>query len=198
MEGCNMNESIQAMIQKNLIIYTKYIDIDTLSSIVDLDNPITIPKGKLVVADDEAFFLLSGIFRGFYLDNEGNDITHHFIFENQSYASDFLTTDKPQVCSYEALEECIALSINTKKVRDSIQTNNRLLWLYVHMLEEAMKRKIIRETSFVNKTATERYIDFKYMYPGIEKRVNQIHIASYLGITPVSLSRIRRVIREEN
>ena len=79
-----------------------------------------------------------------------------------------------------------------------MQINNQLLWLYVQKLEEAMKHKIIREMSLVNKNATERYIDFKQIYPGIEKRVNQIHIASYLGITPVSLSRIRRVIREEN
>lgn len=193
-----MDVSIQARIQDNIIKYTKYIDIDTLGSIVDVNHPITIPKGKLIVAEEEAFFLLTGIFRGFYLDKEGNDITHHFVFENHYYASNFLTTDKPQVCSYEALEDCIVLAINTRKLRESMQINNQLLWLYVQNLEEAMKHKIIREMSLVNKNATERYIDFKQMYPGIEKRVNQIHIASYLGITPVSLSRIRRVIREEN
>lgn len=193
-----MDETIKAKIQKNLMKYTKCIDIDTLSSIVDINNPIMISRGKLVVAEDEAFFLLSGIFRGFYLDKEGNDITHHFVFENHYYASNFLTTDKPQVCSYEALEDCVILSINTKKLRESMQINNQLLWLYVQKLEEALKNKINREMSLISRTATERYIDFKQMYPGIEKRVNQIHIASYLGITPVSLSRIRRVIREEN
>ena len=66
------------------------------------------------------------------------------------------------------------------------------------VLEQSMNKKILRENSLISKSATERYLDLKNEYPGIEKRVNQTHIASYLGITPVSLSRIRRVIREEN
>ena len=55
-----------------------------------------------------------------------------------------------------------------------------------------------RESEFQIKSATERYIDFKKEFPNLEKRVNQSYISSYLGITAVSLSRIRRTIREEN
>lgn len=55
-----------------------------------------------------------------------------------------------------------------------------------------------RESGFQIKSATERYIDFKKEFPNLEKRVNQSYISSYLGITAVSLSRIRRTIREEN
>jgi CRP-like cAMP-binding protein len=43
----------------------------------------------------------------------------------------------------------------------------------------------------------ERYVNFKRDYPDIENRVNQYHVASYLGIAPESLSRIRRSLREE-
>lgn len=191
-----MVDMTQELIQKNLKEFTKHLDLETIHKIININNPVTISKGRLIVADGEACFLLSGIFRGFYLDKDGNDITHHFIFENHSYGSDFLTTEKPQICSYEALEDCIVLPVNIKEIKRIIHTNNKLLWLYVNMLEEAMKQKIVREMSFVTQTATERYLDLLKLYPEIEQRVSQIHIASYLGITPVSLSRIRRLIRE--
>lgn len=55
-----------------------------------------------------------------------------------------------------------------------------------------------REYAFQIMSATERYITFQKEYKEIEKRVPQRYIASYLGVTPESLSRIRRTIKEEN
>lgn len=192
-----MDEHIQALIDKSLAEYTKYIDAGLIRRIVDVEAAVRIPKGRLIAGEGEAFFLLAGAIRGFYLDKDGCDVTHLFIFENQICGSDFLTTDKPQVCSYEALEDCAALAIDMEALRAIVPTDNRLLWFYVNMLERALKQKMVREMSLATKTATERYIDLTRQYPGIERRVSQAHIASYLSITPVSLSRIRRVIREE-
>ena len=50
---------------------------------------------------------------------------------------------------------------------------------------------------FLMCTATERYQDFLKRYPGLEERITQNQLASYLGITPTSLSRIRRALRQE-
>lgn len=55
-----------------------------------------------------------------------------------------------------------------------------------------------REYAFQIMSATERYIAFQKEYWEIKGRVSKHHIASYLGITPESLSRIRRTIKEEN
>ena len=193
-----MDDRMMDKIKGAFAAYAQVVDEATLRRIVKMDTPIQIPKGKLVFAEGEAFYLVSGIIRGFYLDMDGNDVTHLFIFEGNTYGADFITTDKPHSCSFEALEDCVALPLDVQVMKECMQTDNKLLWAYVHLLEEAMKRKIIRETSFVTKTATERYLDLKKAYPDIEKRVSQIHIASYLGINAASLSRIRRVIREEN
>lgn len=178
--------------------YDKYISRETLGKLIDFNKKVIFQKGKLISADDRGFLLLSGILRGFYLDADGNDVTHMFIFEGSTYGSDFLTTDKPHVCSFEALEECTAVELNRAVLLEQMKSDQGLMMGYIHILEEALKRKILRETSLVIKTATERYLDLKKEYPGIDKRVSQAHIASYLGISPVSLSRIRRVIREEN
>lgn len=58
-------------------------------------------------------------------------------------------------------------------------------------------QKMIRENVFLIENATERYIHFKKLYPEISKRVPQRHIATYLGITPESLSRIRSAMKDE-
>lgn len=173
----------------------KHIDEETLSKIVDFDSAINIPKGNLILAENKSYFLLSGIIRGFYLDVDGNDITHMFILENQICGTDFITTDKPHTCNYEVLEDCTALQLNFAFLKECIKSNQALALIYINVLEESMKLKIMRETSLVTKTATERYLDFIKQFPSIEDRVSQIHIASYLGINPVSLSRIRRVIK---
>ena len=193
-----MNDKFAIKIDQLLEQYKEYINKETLSKFVNFNQLIRYKKGDLIPADHKGFLLLSGILRGYYLDVDGNDVTHMFIFEGTSYGTDFLTTDKPHVCNFEAIEECIAVEINRVVLLEEIKNNPGLMMAYIHMLEEALKRKILRETSLVTKSATERYLDLKKEYPAIDKRISQLHIASYLGITPVSLSRIRRIIREEN
>lgn len=56
--------------------------------------------------------------------------------------------------------------------------------------------KIYRENGFLVENATERYIHFKKLYPDLSERVPQRHIATYLGIAPESLSRIRSAMKE--
>lgn len=192
------NDKLLLKIEEIRKRYSGYVDKETFERYVDFNKITTFQKGSLIALENRGFLLLSGIIRGYYLDADGNDVTYTFLFEGTAYGSGFLTTDKPQVCSFEALEDCVAAEINNKALLEQLRTDKNLMLVYIHMLEEALKRKILRETSLVTKTATERYLDLKKEFPAIEKRVSQTHIASYLGISPVSLSRIRRVLREEN
>ncbi len=159
-------------------------------------------KGDLIiVAGQDSYepsILLSGLIRVFFLNVEGVDVTNLFIFENTYYGSDFLTMKKASVCSFEALEDCVSLVLDRQVLKETLQNNIHVLLDYTRILEHSLNNKILRENALITKSATERYLDLKNTYPHIEKRVSQTHIASYLGITPVSLSRIRRVIREEN
>lgn len=193
-----MNNKFTLKIEQILKHYKKYINDETLNKLVDFNKSITIKKGSIIPTDHKAYLLLSGIIRGYYLDMDGNDVTHLFIFEGSIYGSDFLTIDKPHVCNFETLVECTAIELNRTVLLNQIRTNKGLMMAYINMLEESLKQKILREIDLVTKTATERYLDLKKKYPDIDKKVSHAYIASYLGITPVSLSRIRRVIREEN
>ena len=140
----------------------------------------------------------SGLTRSYYLDLEGRDITKSFIGEyNFCIAESFFTKEKSIQC-FEALEYTTALEFNADELKQLLLADDDLRNFYIKLLEATILYKMNRESGFQIKSATERYIDFKKEFPNIEKRVNQSYISSYLGITAVSLSRIRRTIREEN
>lgn len=159
-------------------------------------------KGEFIIIAGEGEYkpriLLSGLIRVFFLNKEGVDVTSFFIYEKTYYGSDFLTMKKASVCSFEALEDCISLVLDKQVLKEALQKDIRLLLEYTGILEKSLNARILRENALITKSATARYMDLKKEYPNIEKRVSQTHIASYLGISPVSLSRIRQAIREEN
>lgn len=84
-----------------------------------------------------------------------------------------------------------------KELKEYLLKEKVLTDIYIKKLEKTIIYKMNRENGFQIKSATERYLEFKRSYHEIENRVNQGYIASYLGISPVSLSRIRRTIKEE-
>ena len=145
--------------------------------------------------DDQFMILLSGLIRHYYVDAEGNDITRYFSVEGDVIGG-IGSGENP--FAREALEDCELLVIDGQAFTDVVNNDIELLRLYNKILRKGIDYKTYRESSFLMLSATERYINFKRMLPGLEKRVNQMHIASYLGITPVSLSRIRRAIKENN
>ncbi|MGN0610522.1 MAG: hypothetical protein ACI4JI_01950 [Ruminiclostridium sp.] len=77
-----------------------------------------------------------------------------------------------------------------------IYENDDLKKAYIYLLENALRYKIYRENGFLVENATERYVHFKKLYPQICGKVAQRHIATYLGIAPESLSRIRKAMKE--
>ncbi len=82
-------------------------------------------------------------------------------------------------------------------MRSLILSNEVFKDLWICLLELTVRYKLYRENGFLVENATERYIHFKKMYPDVCNRVPQKHIATYLGITPESLSRIRSAMKEE-
>ena len=158
-------------------------------------------KGDLLITAGEvvsaSYFVLSGLVRTFYIDIDGNEVTNYFVFENRFFGGSYITTNKPIRYNFEALEDCVSLEFDRSNITEIMRTEQEFLLIYISILEDFLIEKSEREANLITKSATERYLDLKNRFPNIEKRVSQSHIASYLGITPVSLSRIRRVLRED-
>lgn len=158
-------------------------------------------KGEFVVrigeVQNDVYFLETGIARGFFLDVNGKDITDCFVFHCGSVAIAFsqLKLDVPSLMTIEMLEDgnffCVPISVVIQ-----LQKNYKeALMLYNHLLTAALETHWNLKRVLNSCTAVQRYQWFLKEYPGLIDRVNNKYIASYLGMTPVTLSRLRRMLR---
>lgn len=139
------------------------------------------------------YFINKGIARIYYF-KDGVDITESFSFENNIIARvESLFTGKPSRKAIQALDDCEVIAINSTqlfKLYDSYPEIERLFRL---IFETAYVSTVERIESIQFHTAEERYNALMKESPDVLKRVPLKHIASYLGITQVSLSRIRGI-----
>ena len=137
------------------------------------------------------YFLEKGALRGFY-NLDGKEITHWFGFENDFVTSfHSFTTLEPAVENIQLLEGSILWSISKEKLADLFNRFHEI----ERLMRIAYEKYYIRlEERYVNaqfKTAAERYENLLQQTPHILERVPLGYIASYLGISQETLSRIR-------
>ena len=136
-------------------------------------------------------FVSSGTLRSYVKNNEG-EFNNDFYFDNDfvSAYTSFLT-QMPTNCNIEALTDSTIHYISYDKLNKLIAQDTAFLKLSKYISDTYFIRKCKRETSFLKHSATERLEGLSALYPGIGQRVSQYHIASYLGVKPESLSRIK-------
>lgn len=140
-------------------------------------------------------FVSEGLFRYLYIDAKGNEYTKNFIPENNFLlAYSAMIRQEPSKMYIEALEDSVVYEID---YTDWLTLrNNHPGWniFLIALLEKAFTIKETRERELLLLDAEQRYDIFKKEFPTLESRVKQHIIASYLGISPVSLSRIKNRI----
>ena len=145
--------------------------------------------------DTQVYFLRKGLVRMYHIKENGEEITFSLIPEHNVVANfDFIATEKPSKFYYETLENCSFFRIDYQ-VLDSILSKNAKL----EANRKYFLRKIIfnvkeRLETFVLMNPEERYLKFITDFPDLTNRVPDKYIANVLGITAVSLSRIRKRI----
>ena len=141
-------------------------------------------------------FILEGVVRFCYYNNKGEEITHHFIDEN-NFVSDQQKFEAQVVASeyIQAVTDC-KLLVFSKKDWDDI-ANIIVDWDTITglILKNCLLKTIERRSPLVSEDATTRYLTFFEHFPTLVNRIPLSYIASYLGITQQSLSRIRKNIR---
>ena len=136
-------------------------------------------------------FILQGSI-GVFLWKENNFVCLDFAFENQ-FCVDYLSflTNKPTALQIVALEKTQMLRMKLSDYQ-TITQNPQGLQLRLVAAENSFIDKQEQQIELLTKTAKERYEIICQKNPDIQNRLAQNHLASYLGITPQSLSRIRR------
>lgn len=144
-------------------------------------------------------FMKKGFCRCYYIDNCGNDITRSFVPEGDFIFTELRLVGDEAQFAVEACEDCEILVLDLQRILESARENlplqNEMYRIYIALLEQIIKEKVIRDSSFLMKDAQGRYEEFCENFPEVEQRAKRRHIASYLGITSVSLSRIRSKMR---
>jgi CRP-like cAMP-binding protein len=153
-----------------------------------------VTEGKIC---SEVGFILNGSFR-FYFVKDGMEISNYFCFQNEfisSYSS-FLKRE-PGLINIEAMEDSLIICFSHQSIQQLLKDDRMVLKM------ERFGRKIAeyliccyeeRVVSFVTQTPEARYRLLLENGDGLLQRIPQHYLANYLGITPVSLSRIRKRI----
>jgi CRP-like cAMP-binding protein len=137
------------------------------------------------------FFIESGCLRT-WINSDGKEITTQFFFEGDSVSSiESFRTNRPSLYSIESLEPCILLTISQKDFQNILENSPGLkMKLEDHLFKRLFQSQQLLY-SFLKNNPQKRYEELIVNHPHIVQRVPQHYIASYLGISSVSLSRIR-------
>ncbi|TCK68721.1 CRP-like cAMP-binding protein [Winogradskyella wandonensis] len=153
-------------------------------------NEIIFRPGDII---QDMFYIQEGCLRTFYVDKKGKEHTVQFGIKDW-WISDFTAffSSSNAIMYLETLQDSIVYRIS-RDDREMLMEKIPEFHLYIRKkLENAYAAFQKRILSNLSKTARQRYIDFLNTHKDIEKMVKNYHIASYLGITTESLSRIRR------
>ena len=156
----------------------------------------TLPKGEVLIRQGQVvkrtFFVTAGCLRSYCIDKSGREHTLLFAIRNW-WISDYIAihTDELATLTVECLTESNIIEFNAKEL-DGIHARFTEFESYQrHNLERhvvSLHKRILNQLQL---SAPERYDLFLKQYPDIEQYTRNYHIASYLGITQQSLSRIR-------
>ncbi|WP_031529632.1 Crp/Fnr family transcriptional regulator [Dyadobacter crusticola] len=144
----------------------------------------------------EIIFVESGILRLFGADARGDDVTKHFIRENQFFANlESYYSRQPATESIQAVAGC-ELHMIKFSVLEQLFADVPNLYIFFKSISEATLLNKIKDNDFLNfGDSTTKYTELMRRYPELVQQVPQQYLASYLKITPQSLSRIRRSLR---
>ncbi|MCA6364989.1 MAG: Crp/Fnr family transcriptional regulator [Bacteroidetes bacterium] len=138
-------------------------------------------------------FLESGVVRAYFVDSAGKEYNKQFFVGHSvigAYSS--LLTKKPNLISQQALTDCVVYACNYDSLVSLFDRFQDLERLVRKMAEYYFIEKERKELEIVLQDANSRYEIFKKEFPALEQLIPQYHVASYLGITPTQLSRIRQ------
>jgi len=151
---------------------------------------INVSKGQILQRkgdlNSKAYHVESGLLRSYSIDEKGKEHIYMFASENWIMADNCEATS-PCELFIDVLEDSVLFVSEKEKIMENADVHSLVKRLFT------LQHRIIK---LMSSNATERYEHFVETYPDIVQRVPQRMIASYLGITPEALSRVRKVLSQ--
>ncbi len=196
-----MDDSILRIVHREFSRYCTLPD-GEWQRLISIIKPMRLKKRQYFIdigqVPDKMCFIISGLFRVFYVTEDGDEKIlvfrdkHHFLTAFSAFIE-----GQPSWYAIQAMEDSSLICLTLTDYNDLMESHPCWNTLTRRYVERLFIEKEKREREFLSEDATTRYLAFKQTYPGLERRIPQYQVASYLGITPVALSRIRRKLNIE-
>lgn len=156
----------------------------------------SIPKGKVFIQhkrpDTYEYFLLDGVCRSYLLDPEGEEITINFYQGPGVLTPHVIRTSKEvSLFNYQAATDLEVAYFGEQIFLELMISNLEIRFFANTVLRSELIQKVNKEIGLASLTAKERLTRFRQTFAGLENILPHPMIASYLGITNISLSRLR-------
>jgi CRP-like cAMP-binding protein len=154
------------------------------------------PKGTILIREgqavDKVFYVTSGCLRSYCIDKSGKEHTLQFAIKNW-WISDYIAihSDEYATLTVECLTDSNVIEFNAKELNGMLTLFPEYEPFQRNLLERHVLSLNRRILNLLQLTASERYDLFLKQYPDTEQYARNYHIATYMGITQESLSRIR-------
>jgi len=195
MKQDKINKSFDAL----RIYIQKHSDLkdEEFELVSSLFTPVTIKRNHFILREGEicryGYFVVKGTLRLYSIDKKGEEHIIQFALEDW-WISDVssMISGKASIYNIDALEDSDVLQIDKNSFEKFISFSPKFEKMFNLGSQKSRIALQERVTNFLSMTAEEKYLFMINKYPDIINRVPQRHIASFLGITPESLSRVRK------
>lgn len=168
--------------------------LDLVSDLIEIE---VYKKGNVFIdrggKNNKEYFVFEGICRSFLLNPEGGEVTISYFLEG-SVLSPNKTRTANQIShlNFQALTELTAASMKADKFEQLMINHVDIREFGNMVLQNELLVKVEKEIGLASLNAKERLIHFREKYHFLENLISHVDIASYLGITNISLSRLRK------
>ena len=172
--------------------------LDLMSDLIVVEvyekGDVFIDRGK---KNNKEYFVYEGVCRSFLLSPEGEEVTISYFLEG-SVLSPNKTRTANQIShlNFQALTRLTVASLNADKFEQLMINHIDIREFGNMVLQNELLAKVEKEIGLASLNAKERLLLFREKYHFLENLISHADIASYLGITNISLSRLRRELRE--
>lgn len=140
--------------------------------------------------------VLTGVFRIYYLDENGNEWNKHFV-QKKDFIASSVSPEKESITNIQALTNAEIILLPLPQLLALSKKHNDLSIFIQKLTFSYLEQKQEREINLLSETALNNYLTFKKDFPELENEIQHFHIASYLGITPTQLSRVRKKLSHQ-
>ena len=181
---------------KEFLAPFKGLNLKDMMALYSLTTVETYKAGEIIVREGDqypyALAIVKGVIRTYVIKDDGDERTVRIVAEGDFAGCAGCMLEKgPSAEFLEAVEDCRVFKLDFRKVQELSNDNIRLLRFVLNAFKDVLYEAVQRIQFFVTQTPEQRYKQILKENPKLIQRVPQKYLASFIGVTTVSLSRIR-------